>query len=149
METAPIPPNNQQQQFAFRPPSRPRQVTPVSMRPNNIAMYQSSSMSYPHMSMWERTGGNPSAAPSPYLVRPAFHHGTPSPAAETAEGYGLSEMEVPYTEGFAWPFQLAETADGQHISGQGSQPHQGPHHPLTPQDIAAFMRINPGDEPFL
>lgn len=68
---------------------------------------------------------------------------------EGTASFTHSDMEVPYTEGFAWPFEMTgETAGNTPNGRRGSRP-QAVSHPLTQRDIAAFMRINPGDEPFL
>ena len=57
------------------------------------------------------------------------------------------QMEVPYTEEFAWPFERKGNSPGDEAGSEFQQPHRI--YPLTKQDIAAFMRINPGDKPFL
>jgi hypothetical protein len=70
------------------------------------------------------------------------------------------DMEVPFSESFAWPFdpmvpmgqQMNGTPlDGGELGTAGSSVRQSPNgSPLTSEDIAAFMmRINPGEEPFL
>ena len=64
--------------------------------------------------------------------------------------YPIEQMEVPWAEHFAWP----DDAMGQ-AGGHASQfSHQGQHRIekpslLTPEDIAALMRINPGGTPFI
>lgn len=136
---------SQQQQFPHRSQVRPQQTAPISSHLGNMPMYPSPAMPYPpQISMWEQSAGVPGTAPSPYLLRQSFQHGTPPAASETTESYTQSDMEVPYTGEFAWPFQMTghDTGQESHSSQQGS-------HPLTQEDIAAFMRINPGDEPFL
>lgn len=68
---------------------------------------------------------------------------------EVVGSYGHPEMEVPYTEGFAWRFELGgDRTKCRHNCTDFMQSPPG-YHGLTPQDIAAFMRINHGDEPFL
>ena len=142
---ATAPTTSSDQQFGFRPTSTVQQVPPFHHLPSNLPAYTSSSMPFPgHMSSWDQSMGN-----SPYYAPPSFSHVSPPPLLEANESFGLSEMEVPYTGGFAWPFEMAGgLADGRQDESNSAQPQSGSHG-LTAQDIAAFMRINPGDEPFL
>jgi hypothetical protein len=57
------------------------------------------------------------------------------------------QMEAPYTEEFAWPFEPTGKRPGYEADREFRQPHRS--HALTQRDIAAFMRINPADKPFL
>jgi hypothetical protein len=61
--------------------------------------------------------------------------------------YNNFQMEVPYTEEFAWPFEPTGKRPGDEAGREFQQTHRS--HPLTQRDIAAFMRINPGDKLFL
>ncbi|KIW90596.1 uncharacterized protein Z519_08379 [Cladophialophora bantiana CBS 173.52] len=146
-ETLVIPIN---QQFVVQDPSGSLQNPPLHSLLSTAPIYSPSSMAYPtQTSTWEQVAGWPNAASSPYLARPSLSHASPPPPVDVAESFLHSDMEVPYTDAFAWPFQVtANVANGRHDSTDTSQPQPEPHG-LTPQDIAAFMRINPGDEPFL
>ncbi|KIX92514.1 uncharacterized protein Z520_11834 [Fonsecaea multimorphosa CBS 102226] len=148
MNETPTIPNNQQ--FVFQPSSGTLQATPSRSLLSTAPIYSSESMAYPaQTSTWEQVAGWPNAVTSPYLPRPSLSQASPPAPMDVAESLTHSDMEVPYTEGFAWPFQVtAHLGDGRHNSADPSQP-QPETHGLTPQDIAAFMRINPGDEPFL
>ena len=63
-------------------------------------------------------------------------------------------MEIPYAEAFSWPFQTNTSAAGYNASyqaGSGDQQvemQDAGHGPLTAEDVAAFMHINPGNDPF-
>jgi len=60
-------------------------------------------------------------------------------------------MELPYAESFAWPFQTSSdnpTSTNGNLSAQNFDMYSG-QQPLTSEDIAAFMRINPGEHPFM
>ncbi|EXJ76596.1 uncharacterized protein A1O5_01104 [Cladophialophora psammophila CBS 110553] len=141
-------PNNQQ--FVVQAPSGSLQNSPLHSLLSTAPIYSPSPMAYPtQTSTWEQAAGWPNAASSPSLARPSLSHASPPPPVDVPESFLHSDMEVPYTDAFAWPFQVtANVANGHHDSTDTSQPQPEPHG-LTPQDIAAFMRINPGDEPFL
>ncbi|OAP61627.1 hypothetical protein AYL99_03830 [Fonsecaea erecta] len=148
MREPPSLPNSQQ--FVFQHSSGTLQGPPLHGVLNATQIYSSESVAYPaQTSTWEQVAGWPTAASSPYLARPSLSHASPPPPMDVSESLPHSDMEVPYADGFAWPFQMtAHAGDGRHNSTDPSQP-QSESHGLTPQDIAAFMRINPGDEPFL
>lgn len=87
-------------------------------------------------------------------------HASSSSAAATHHAMS-ADMEVPFSETFAWPFDPSQMASagvgdasaggmgGHDMGGAGVSQHSGGS-PLTSEDIAAFMmRINPGEEPFL
>jgi hypothetical protein len=60
-------------------------------------------------------------------------------------------MELPYAESFAWPFQTSSgnpTSTDSNLSAQNFDMYSG-QQPLTSEDLAAFMRINPGEHPFM
>ncbi|KAJ4608870.1 Gypsy retrotransposon integrase-like protein 1 [Exophiala dermatitidis] len=146
---------SQQQDFVQRPQSTPQQVPAMNVHPTPMNMYPPA-MSFPYP-----------AAPMPMMgqgqsmnalsTSQSQSHGfamfdvEPTPGLEGPAPFGQSDMEVPYTGEFAWPFEMTGGAAGNNKNTnarRGSQPQLGTH-PLTQQDIAAFMRINPGDEPFL
>ncbi|OQV00477.1 Fungal specific transcription factor domain-containing protein [Cladophialophora immunda] len=148
LNEAPTLPNNSQ--FVFQPPSGTLQATPLHSLLSPAPIYSSESIVYPAQpSAWDQAAGWPSTTSSPYLARPSLRQASPPAPTDVAESLTHSDMEVPYTDGFAWPFQVnAHMGDGRHNNTDSSHPQ--PETPgLTPQDIAAFMRINPGDEPFL
>lgn len=70
-------------------------------------------------------------------------------------GSGGDQIEIPYAESFAWPFQSPTALDqfgneGEHDTGLDQNYDEFNSHPqLTAEDIAAFMRINPASDPFL
>ena len=62
-------------------------------------------------------------------------------------------MEIPYAESFAWPQQdmpnaYYDMSQSSESHGQGSTSGANGQQPITSEDIAAFMRINPGEHPF-
>ncbi|KAH0841909.1 fungal transcriptional regulatory protein [Fonsecaea pedrosoi] len=138
------------QQYMFQSPSGSLPGPPLHSLLNATPIYPPEAIAYPiQPPIWEQAAGWQNGGSSPYLTRTSLRQASPPPSVGVAESLTHSDMEVPYTDGFAWPFQMtAHMANGRHNSTDGSQP-QPEHHGLTPQDIAAFMRINPGDEPFL
>jgi hypothetical protein len=103
--------------------------------------------------MWETpaavspTGNHPYVQPFSYGATPPPH----PPEPEGTDAYMHSEMELPYPGGFAWPggsVQMARSSTGQK-KGKKRESPPPMNLPLTQQDIAAFMQINPGEEPFL
>lgn len=140
------PPQNDQPPPAYRSRS-----TPVALHSVNVPGYQQMHYSAP-TPIWDSSAGTPSAGQTQYFTSQSLPYSMPPPPPPTrtegTEQYGSAQMEVPYTQGFAWPFSLeGDNIGGRHPSGREPQP--GPMNPLTEQDIAAFMRINPGEEPFL
>ncbi|KAK5191651.1 Gypsy retrotransposon integrase-like protein 1 [Exophiala xenobiotica] len=134
------------------PQSYRPQSTPLPPHPVNVPVYQHMHYAAP-TPMWESSTGTPNPGHNQYLPSQSFAYGmtppVPSLKSEGSERYGSAQMEVPYAQGFAWPFALSgENLGTRHGSGTCSHPPPM-NHPLTEQDIAAFMRINPGEEPFL
>ena len=84
---------------------------------------------------------------TPQGYQPHRHH------SHSDYHHSHEDMEVPFTNAFAWPFDpTAVTAEEVHGSTgvpSSSNPYPNANHALTSEDIAAFMRINPGEEPFL
>ncbi|KAJ9499933.1 Gypsy retrotransposon integrase-like protein 1 [Exophiala xenobiotica] len=134
------------------PQSYRPQSTPLPPHPVNVPVYQQMHYAAP-TPMWESSTGTPNPGHNQYLPSQSFAYGmappVPSLKSEGSERYASAQMEVPYAQGFAWPFALSgENLGARHGSGTCSHPPPM-NHPLTEQDIAAFMRINPGEEPFL
>ncbi|KAK5463111.1 Gypsy retrotransposon integrase-like protein 1 [Exophiala xenobiotica] len=131
------------------PQSYRPQSTPLPPRPVNVPVYHCAAPT----PMWESSTGTPNPGHNQYLPSQSFAYGMTPPVPplkfEGSERYVSAQMEVPYAQGFAWPFALSrENVGARHGSGTCSHPPPM-NHPLTEQDIAAFMRINPGEEPFL
>jgi len=57
-------------------------------------------------------------------------------------------MEIPYAQDFAWPSQDMPGAYYGMSQGIGAQGSGSGQPPVTSEDIAAFMRINPAEHPF-
>ncbi len=125
----------------------------------NLDAFQGDSQGQPqHNSYPDSTFNmNPSSAGSPsnqpyqwyFDSDAAFHEFQQTHAQQDVR----DAMEIPYAQGFAWPQQdmpnayygMSQDCEGQ---GQGSASGASGHEPVTSNDIAAFMRINPAEHPF-
>jgi hypothetical protein len=134
--------------------AQPQQPSPlttpqINVNTGNMPRYHPPAMPYhTQLPVWEQPLTTPSTTGSTYIPPQLFSYEGRNPAPEPAEQYGPSEMEVPYTEGFAWPFQLSSDTMAEGSGSSGRRVPAG-NLPLTQEDIAAFMKINPGEEPFL
>ncbi|EXJ91841.1 hypothetical protein A1O3_00391 [Capronia epimyces CBS 606.96] len=145
-ETSAMP--NNQRQFVHRPQPTTLQNPAINMLSANVNMYPPPSFPYAAQPlMLGQSMGGTGTSQAPDFAMWDLEH--PQPQEGRGSFGHSSEMEVPYTEGFAWPFEVAGgNADSNRSRRRGSR-SQPMGHPLTQQDIAAFMRINPGEEPFL
>ncbi|EXJ93433.1 hypothetical protein A1O1_01825 [Capronia coronata CBS 617.96] len=148
-EPSAVPKN--QRQFVHRPPPTAQQVPAMNVHSSNMNIYQPSptfSYTAPPPMLGQPMGGG-TAGQGPGFSMWDLDHTLGLDGTGT---FGDSEMKVPYTGGFAWPTEVTGEPDAAgnrtHTVRRGSR-SQPVSHPLTQQDIAAFMRINPGDEPFL
>ncbi|KIX09678.1 uncharacterized protein Z518_00759 [Rhinocladiella mackenziei CBS 650.93] len=122
-KTAPKP--TSQRQFVHRPQPRAQptsqQMPQMPVHLSNMSMYQSPSMLYPaHVSIWEQSMSVPNAELNQYMGRPPFPYAASHPGSETKsnESFGRqSDMEMPYTEGFAWPFEMVAESGGERQVG--------------------------------